>query len=125
MIVDSDHLVLMVLDEAVSVRFYCGVLGMTLETFGAGRKAFLFGSCKTNLHVKGHEFEPKAKVPTPGALDLCFLVDCSVEDVMKRLEAAGIPIEGGPVRRTGACGPLMSVYVRDPDGNLIELAAQQ
>ncbi len=126
MIGSLDHLVLTTADEAACIRFYTDILGMSLETFGGEssveRKAFRFGSQKINLHVKGREFEPKARIPMPGALDLCFLASTPLDAVITRLEGAGIAIEAGPVRRTGATGPIRSVYVRDPDGNLIEIS---
>jgi catechol 2,3-dioxygenase-like lactoylglutathione lyase family enzyme len=117
-----DHLVLTTRYRDRSIDFYTRVLGMRLETFGQGRLAFRFGDQKINLHEAGREFEPKAERPTPGALDLCFLAREPLAAVVRRLEAAGIPIEVGPVPRTGATGPIRSVYVRDPDGNLIEIA---
>ncbi|WP_108260436.1 VOC family protein [Mangrovicoccus ximenensis] len=117
-----DHLVLTTADEDACVAFYTGVLGMRLETFGTGRRAFRFGNQKINLHVKGREFEPKARVPQPGSLDLCFLADRPLAEVTAALAAAGIPVEEGPVMRTGATGPIRSVYLRDPDGNLIEIS---
>ena len=122
MIHHLDHLVLTTRDEAACVRFYRDVLGMRLETFGEGRKALVFGSQKINLHVAGKEFEPKAQHPTPGALDLCFICSVPLEQAMARLQASGIPIECGPVPRTGAQGPIRSIYVRDPDLNLIEIS---
>ena len=117
-----DHLVLTTADEAACVHFYTEVLGMTLETFGAGRKAFRFGNQKINLHVKGHEFEPKAHLPVPGALDLCFIASVPLDEVMARLEAKQLKIIEGPVMRTGATSRIRSVYVRDPDLNLIEIS---
>ncbi|MBE9609124.1 VOC family protein [Chitinilyticum litopenaei] len=127
MLAQLDHLVLTTADEAACIDFYTGILQMELEHFIGGtppvaRRALRFGQQKINLHVLGHEFEPKAAVPTPGSLDLCFLAALPLLDVMARLEAAGCPIVEGPVRRTGATGPIRSVYVRDPDGNLIEIA---
>ncbi|WP_172330981.1 VOC family protein [Mangrovicoccus sp. HB161399] len=122
MIRSLDHLVLTTADEAACIEFYTRVLGMALETFGAGRRAFRFGDQKINLHVKDREFDPKARIPQPGALDLCFLADCPLEEVMRRLGDAGAAIEEGPVMRTGATGPIRSVYLRDPDGNLIEIS---
>ena len=122
MIDHLDHLVLTTADEAACVRFYVEGLGMTLETFAGGRKAFRFGNQKINLHVKGHEFEPKARTPLPGALDLCFIASVSLEEVMERLAAKQIPIIEGPVTRTGATSRIRSVYVRDPDSNLIEVS---
>ena len=117
-----DHLVLTTADEAACVRFYVEVLGMSLETFGSGRKAFRFGAQKINLHIKGREFEPKAHAPVPGALDLCFIAGVPLETVIARLGERGIAIIEGPVLRTGATGRIRSVYVRDPDLNLIEIA---
>ncbi|MEK8073505.1 VOC family protein [Rhodococcoides navarretei] len=117
-----DHLVITALDPAATVRFHTRVLGMTEHTFGSGRTALLFGSSKINVHQAGHEFEPKADVPTPGSADLCFLVSTPIADVVEQLHAAEVAIVEGPVTRTGATGPILSVYVRDPDGNLIELS---
>jgi len=117
-----DHLVLTVADLDLAVTFYTQVLGMEELTFGAGRKALRFGESKINLHQVGHEFEPKAHRPTPGSADLCFIVEQPVAAVAAELTAAGIVLVEGPVERTGARGPITSVYVRDPDGNLIELS---
>ncbi|ADU36578.1 catechol 2,3-dioxygenase-like lactoylglutathione lyase family enzyme [Variovorax boronicumulans] len=122
MIDHLDHLVLTTANEEACVRFYVDALGMTLETFGAGRKAFRFGNQKINLHVKGHEFEPKADVPTPGSLDLCFIASVPLEAVIERLGEKGVAIIEGPVMRTGATSRIRSVYVRDPDLNLIEIS---
>jgi catechol 2,3-dioxygenase-like lactoylglutathione lyase family enzyme len=122
MIDHLDHIVLTTADETACVRFYVDVLGMTLETFGVGRKAFRFGKQKINLHVKGHEFEPKAHLPVPGSLDLCFIASVPLGAVIARLNASGIDIVEGPVPRTGATSKILSVYVRDPDLNLIEIA---
>ena len=117
-----DHLVLTVDDVARSIAFYVDVLGMTETTFGRDRKALMFGSSKINLHQRGREFEPKAATPTPGSADLCLIADDSLEVVVAELAAIGIAIEEGPVERTGARGPITSVYIRDPDGNLSELS---
>lgn len=122
MITGLDHLVLTVRDLAATVAFYQGGLGMELRTFGTGRQALHFGAQKINLHVQGHEFEPKAEQPTPGSADLCFLTDRPLETVADRLGALGYAVIEGPVARTGAMGPISSIYVRDPDGNLIEIA---
>ena len=122
MIDHLDHLVLTTRNLDACVDFYTRVLGMRLETFGAGRLALRFGNQKINLHVAGKEFEPKAALPTPGALDLCFLCDRPLDEVIARLGALGVPIIEGPGPRTGATGPIRSVYVRDPDRNLIELS---
>ena len=117
-----DHLVLTTTDEEACMGFYVGVLGMHLETFGQGRRAFRFGRQKINLHVKGREFEPKAHTPVPGALDLCFIADRPLDEVIALLREKGAEIIEGPVDRTGATGPIRSVYLRDPDLNLIEIS---
>ncbi len=117
-----DHLVLTVADLDVTVDFYTRVLGMQEVTFGEGRKALGFGMQKINLHQAGKEFEPKAERPTPGSADLCFIVATPLEEVIAHLETQGVAILEGPVRRTGATQPIRSVYVRDPDYNLIELS---
>lgn len=117
-----DHVVLTTRDIARCTDFYTRVLGMELVSFGAGRMALHFGRQKINLHEAGKEFLPKAGVPTPGSLDLCFLAAVPLDAVMARLRSLGWPIEEDPVDRTGATGPLRSVYLRDPDGNLIEIA---
>ena len=127
MIDHLDHLVLTTAHEAACIRFYTEVLGMQLESFVGGtppveRKAFRFGRQKINLHVKGREFEPKAHTPVPGALDLCFIAAVPLEAVIDRLQALGVPIVEGPVMRTGATSKIRSVYVRDPDLNLIEIS---
>ena len=127
MIGHLDHLVLTTADEAACVDFYTRVLGMALETFVGGtppvaRKAFKFGAQKINLHVKGREFEPKAHLPVPGSLDLCFLASIPLADMMARLAQARWPVVEGPVLRTGATQKVRSIYVRDPDLNLIEIS---
>jgi catechol 2,3-dioxygenase-like lactoylglutathione lyase family enzyme len=127
MIDHLDHLVLTTSHEAECIRFYTEVLGMRLETFTGGtppveRKALRFGNQKINLHVKGRELEPKAHVPMPGALDLCFIAAVPLATVIARLEAARVPIVEGPVLRTGATSKIRSVYVRDPDLNLVEIS---
>ncbi|PWF23183.1 VOC family protein [Corticimicrobacter populi] len=122
MIDHLDHLVLTTTDEPACVHCYVDVLGMQLETFGQGRKAFRFGNQKINLHVRGHEFEPKAHLPVPGALDLCFIAAIPLDDVIARLGGRGVHITEGPVNRTGATGPIRSIYLRDPDLNLIEIS---
>lgn len=127
MIDHLDHLVLTASDEATTVRFYCEILGMQLETFVGGtppveRKAFRFGNQKINLHIRGREFEPKAHLPVPGSLDLCFIAAVPLAEVRDRLERNGWPILEGPVMRTGATGKIRSLYVRDPDLNLIEIS---
>ena len=128
MIDSLDHLVLTVRDIGASVAFYEGVLGMREVRFttadGTQRVALAFGRQKINLHEAGREFEPKAARPLPGSADLCFLTHEPIEAVQARLQANGATILEGPVRRTGATGPILSVYIRDPDGNLIEIANQ-
>ena len=122
MIQSLDHLVLTVADIDATIAFYGDVLGMTPTSFGEGRRALIFGDQKINLHQAGAEIEPKARKPSPGSADLCFVLDCSLREAVARLEDAGLTIEAGPVGRTGALGPIQSIYLRDPDGNLIELA---
>lgn len=123
MVVDGlDHLVLTVRDLPATVDFYTRVLGMAEETFGQGRKALRFGTQKINLHEAGREFEPKAAAPVPGSADLCFVTRVPMADVQAHLAAQGVAVEKGPVPRTGAVGPILSVYIRDPDGNLIEIS---
>jgi catechol 2,3-dioxygenase-like lactoylglutathione lyase family enzyme len=124
MIDHLDHLVLTAVNADATVDFYTRVMGMQLETFGAGRMAFKYGKQKINLHIRGQEFEPKAHVPVPGALDLCFIASIPLDKVIEHLHAADWPIIEGPVIRTGATGPIRSVYVRDPDLNLIEISEQ-
>ena len=117
-----DHLVLTVASVERTCAFYGSVLEMQIEEFGKGRKALRFGNQKINLHERGQEFEPKARVPMPGSADLCFIAASPLEEVIARLNDLGIPIERGPVARAGATGELRSVYIRDPDENLIEVA---
>ena len=119
-----DHLVLTVADIDRTRDFYERVLGMEPVVFGEGRHALAFGTQKINLHEAGREFEPKAATPTPGSADLCFLTNSSVAEVVEHLEANGVEMIEGPVRRTGATGPITSVYFRDPDGNLIEVSSR-
>lgn len=118
-----DHLVLTVADIEATVAFY-QALGMQRVTFSGGRVAMAFGRQKLNLHQAGAEIEPHARHPGPGSADLCFLVDLPPEALSAHLEQQGIAIELGPVPRTGATAPLVSVYVRDPDGNLVELSTE-
>ncbi len=127
MIDHLDHLVLTTCDEAACIDFYTRVLGMQLESFVGGtppvqRQAFKFGHQKINLHVRGREFEPKAHLPVPGALDLCFIASVPLEEVMARVTQADWPIVEGPVMRTGATQKIRSIYLRDPDLNLIEIS---
>jgi len=122
MIKSIDHIVLTTRDLDKCVTFYVEVLGMRLENYGAGRIAFRFGDQKFNVHPPGFDASIKARTPTPGSLDLCFLADCPLKDVIARLKKHGIAIEEGPSVRTGARFPIQSVYVRDPDDNLIEIS---
>jgi catechol 2,3-dioxygenase-like lactoylglutathione lyase family enzyme len=122
MITGLDHLVLTVRDIETTCRFYADALGMEVRTFGGERKALHFGAQKINLHPHGNEFEPKANSPTPGSADLCFITHEPVREMVTRLQQSGINIESGPIKRTGATTELLSVYIRDPDGNLLEIA---
>jgi catechol 2,3-dioxygenase-like lactoylglutathione lyase family enzyme len=127
MIDHLDHLVLTTANEQDCIDFYTRVLGMQLDIFLAGnpaieRKAFKFKNQKINLHIKGKEFEPKADLPTPGSLDLCFIADRPLVDVIAKLEKEQWPIIEGPAIRTGATAKINSVYLRDPDNNLIEIS---
>ncbi|AVM16474.1 VOC family protein [Salmonella enterica subsp. enterica serovar Infantis] len=123
MIIDRiDHLVLTVSDISTTIRFYEEVLGFSAVTFKQNRKALIFGAQKINLHQQEMEFEPKASRPTPGSADLCFITSTPINDVVSEILQAGISIIEGPVERTGATGEIMSIYIRDPDGNLIEIS---
>lgn len=117
-----DHLVLTVADIAQTCQFYSRVLGMRVERFGDGRVALHFGDQKINLHQIGKEFEPKALRPTAGSGDLCFITGTPIEQVMAHIQMCGVTLLEGPVPRTGALGAMTSVYFRDPDQNLIEVA---
>jgi catechol 2,3-dioxygenase-like lactoylglutathione lyase family enzyme len=122
-----DHLVLTVRDIETSVAFYTRALGMRETRFTPPGKtdtrvALSYGRQKINLHQQGREYEPKATAPTPGSADLCFLANWSLQDVIAHLRSEQVPILDGPVQRTGATGPIMSIYIRDPDGNLIEIS---
>ena len=121
-VVGFDHLVLTVASTEAAVAFYRDVLAMTVEVFGPERRTALrFAGHKINLHEAGKEFEPKARRPVPGSADLCLIVD-DLEACARHLSRHGVPIEQGPVARTGVLGPFRSLYVRDPDGNLVELS---
>lgn len=125
-IASLDHLVLTVADMEATIAFYEGVLGMASEVFhpadGTRRVALTFGVQKINLHKAGAEFEPKAKTPLPGSADLCFLTQTPLTEWQTHLSAQGVAVLLGPVPRIGATGPLTSIYIRDPDGNLIEIS---
>jgi catechol 2,3-dioxygenase-like lactoylglutathione lyase family enzyme len=117
-----DHFVLTVKNLSATCCFYKNVLGMEEVTFSNGRKALQFGEQKINLHEHGNEFEPKAVMATPGSADLCFITKDPLEDVLIHLKECGIHVIEGPVERTGALGKILSVYIADPDGNLIEIS---
>lgn len=117
-----DHLVLTVQNIESTCAFYSRALGMKVVTFGNNRKALEFGQQKINLHERGKEFDPKAANPTSGSGDLCFIIETPLPQVMVHLRSCGVEIIEGPVRQTGAVGPIESIYLRDPDGNLIELS---
>jgi catechol 2,3-dioxygenase-like lactoylglutathione lyase family enzyme len=116
-----DHIVLTVADPEATVAFY-ERLGMRREEFGEGRLALRFGDHKLNLHRAGRPIQPHARRPTPGSADVCLLVEGTLDAVERELELAGVVFELGPVERTGATGRIRSLYVRDPDGNLVELS---
>ncbi len=122
MLASVDHIVLTTRDLDRCLDFYTRVLGMTLERYGQGRIALRFGPHKFNVHPPGFDASIKARAPTPGSLDLCFLADRPIDAVIARLAECNVPIEEGPVERSGARFPIRSVYVRDPDDNLIEIA---
>lgn len=120
-----DHIVLTTRDLDACVRFYTEVLGMELTRFrtpNEERLALRFGKQKINLHVWGSEFVPRAHVAVPGSLDLCFIASVPLEEITRALKSKSIPIVEGPVDKTGATGPIRSVYVRDPDLNLVEIS---
>jgi catechol 2,3-dioxygenase-like lactoylglutathione lyase family enzyme len=117
-----DHLVLTVSDIEATCDFYHRILGMQVTTFAGGRKALAFGRQKINLHQQGREFEPKAHRPTPGSADLCLLTDTPLDEVISHLQTCDVTLIEGPIQRTGAEGPLLSVYLRDPDENLLEIS---
>jgi len=117
-----DHLVLTVANLDATCAFYQHALGMQVVTFGGDRKALKFGNQKFNLHPIGAGITPKALAPAPGAIDLCLLTTTPLTEVMVHLKTCAVAIEMGPIDRTGATGPICSVYVRDPDGNLVEIA---
>ncbi|MBW4517766.1 MAG: VOC family protein [Timaviella obliquedivisa GSE-PSE-MK23-08B] len=117
-----DHLVLTVQDIQKTCEFYAEVLGMEIVTFSKDRKALKFGQQKLNLHQVGYEFEPKARHSNPGAIDLCLITDTPLQEIKVHLKNCGVAIEFGIVPRTGAIGAIASLYIRDPDGNLLEIA---
>lgn len=125
MIERIDHFVLTVASIPATAAFYERALGFRTVTFGAGRTALAFGEHKINLHEAGREFDPKALRPMPGSGDFCLTTREPVESIAERLQNLGIAIEEGPVERTGARGPLISLYFRDPDGNLVEVANER
>jgi catechol 2,3-dioxygenase-like lactoylglutathione lyase family enzyme len=120
-----DHVVMTVRDVEATCAFYARVLGMRVVTFAGSRKALAFGRQKINLHLAGREFEPKAAHPTPGSVDLCLIASGTLDDVVAHLRACDVAIVEGPVAKTGAVGPIRSVYFRDPDANLIEVSTYE
>ena len=122
-IINIDHLVLTVKSIPATIKFYESVMGMQTQTFAEGRVALSFGEQKINLHEHGNEFEPKANQAMPGSEDLCFICDGNLLSAMEDVRAQGVDIIEGPVKRTGATGPMTSFYFRDPDLNLIEVAS--
>lgn len=121
-IISIDHIVLTVKDINRTIQFYENIMNMGKEEFGDGRVALKFGNQKINLHEYKNEFEPKANIPLPGSEDLCFITETKLEEAIFHIESKGIKILEGPVKRTGAVGPILSFYFRDPDGNLIEVS---
>jgi catechol 2,3-dioxygenase-like lactoylglutathione lyase family enzyme len=117
-----DHFVLTVKDIDATCAFYSSVLGMDARTFGDGRRSLHFGAAKINLHQQGREFEPKAVRPGPGSADVCLIAATPLAEVIRHLRECAVEIIEGPVQRAGATGPILSVYFRDPDGNLIEVS---
>ena len=123
-----DHIVLTTRDKDACIRFYSEVLGMKLESFRTPteeRLALKFGAQKINLHEWGREFTPRAHVAVPGSLDLCFIASTSLQEVMQQLKKHNVALLEGPVAKTGAKGPIRSVYVRDPDLNLVEISVYE
>lgn len=117
-----DHFVLTVADIDTSCDFYHRLLGIEITGFGDNRKALKIGNQKINLHQAGGEIQPCAQRPVPGSADICFIAETPISEILDQLDTAGIVVELGPVQRTGAQGTIISVYLRDPDGNLIELS---
>jgi len=122
---DLDHFVLTVKNIHATIRFYTSVLGMEQVSFAENRQALQFGNRKINLHQQGDEIEPHAGRPTPGSADLCLITDIPMQQVIDHIKSCGATILAGPVQRTGATGVLQSIYLRDPDDNLIEIANQE
>ncbi|MBT5458244.1 MAG: VOC family protein [Rhodospirillaceae bacterium] len=122
LVTSLDHLVLTVADLEASCAFYQRVLGFGVEKFGAGRVALTFGSQKINLHPLENDIDIRARTPTAGSGDLCFLTETPINEVKAHVEQCNVAVEMGPIQRTGATGPILSIYLRDPDGNLIEVA---
>lgn len=127
MITSIDHIVMTAADPDATTAFYCDVLGMELQTFqpadgSPARRALCFGNQKINLHDAASPYVPHARQPVAGAVDLCFLSEIPIADWQARFADHGIELEHGPVEKTGAAGPLWSVYIRDPDGNLVEIS---
>ncbi|MGB3750386.1 MAG: VOC family protein [Arcobacteraceae bacterium] len=121
-IISIDHIVLTVKDINITIQFYENIMNMGKEEFGDGRVALKFGNQKINLHEYKNEFEPKATIPLAGSENLCFITETKLEEAISHVKSKGIDILEGPIKRTGAVGPILSFYFRDPDGNLIEIS---
>jgi catechol 2,3-dioxygenase-like lactoylglutathione lyase family enzyme len=117
-----DHVVMTVENVDQTCAWYLRVLGVRSAAFGEGRKALLLHKQKINLQQKGAELEPHARAPTSGALDVCLISSTPLAQVLEHFKAQRVPVEKGPIKRNGATGLLTSVYVRDPDGNLLEIS---
>ncbi len=117
-----DHIVMTVKSIEKSCKFYQECLGLEIITFQNDRKALKCGNQKINLHEIGHEFDPKAKNASKGTVDICLIVENPIAEIVKDFEKKGVEIIEGPIKRTGATHKLLSIYVFDPDGNLIELS---
>ncbi|EFC4873637.1 VOC family protein [Escherichia coli] len=122
MISHIDHIVITTNDIEASTNFYTQILGMKLQTFNGNRRAFLFGKQKINVHEYGKEIEPKAHLPVPGSVDICLITTLGVDEIQAHFDKLSVSVLEGPVKRTGACGPITSFYLRDPDLNLIEIS---
>lgn len=117
-----DHLVLTVVDVELTCEFYTRVMGFDIVTYRGGRKALAFENQKINLHEIENKFDLTAALPMAGSADLCFLTETPIDDIIEHIASCGVNLLHGPTHRTGATGPILSIYFRDPDGNLIEVA---
>ena len=117
-----DHFIITANNLEKTIDFYSRILGMEQQTYSDGRKALIFGDQKINLHEAGKEFKPHAQNPLPGSADLCFITRTPMQQVISHLTTCNVSIIEGPLEKSGASGPLFSIYIRDPDNNLIEIA---